>query len=87
VDSAAVLGEADEVILEQASRERADLIVLGLPRRSRLAALVPDRPRPRSCVARRRRCCSCPARRRPRRVRSPSHPRRGCRRMRRRPGL
>ncbi len=40
VDSAAVLGEADEVILEQASRERADLIVLGLPRRSRLAALV-----------------------------------------------
>ena len=40
VDSATVLGEADEVILEQASRGRADLIVLGLPRRSRLAALV-----------------------------------------------
>ena len=40
IDAATVLGQADEAILAQAATEGADLIVLGLPRRSRLEDLV-----------------------------------------------
>ena len=40
VDSTTMLGPAPQAILAQASSERADLVVLGVPRRSRLTDLV-----------------------------------------------